>query len=104
MPITVICSQCSTTLRAPDTAAGKNAKCPTCGATLVVPGAAAEATVQPLPESPPPMASAPRHAIEDDDRPRRPRRDDGDYDDRGPRRWRRRDAESNGTSSSSNGV
>lgn len=37
MPIAVVCSECNTSLSAPDAAAGKNAKCPKCKAALVVP-------------------------------------------------------------------
>jgi predicted RNA-binding Zn-ribbon protein involved in translation (DUF1610 family) len=38
MPITIQCSGCGKTLTAPDTAAGKKAKCPQCGAITRLPG------------------------------------------------------------------
>jgi predicted RNA-binding Zn-ribbon protein involved in translation (DUF1610 family) len=37
MPISVACSTCGSKIKAPDSAAGKEAKCPKCGASLVVP-------------------------------------------------------------------
>ena len=37
MPIQMICALCGKTLSAPDTAAGKKAKCPSCGQIMVVP-------------------------------------------------------------------
>ncbi len=111
MPINVTCTQCGTTLRAPDTAAGKNIKCPKCAAVLPVPAAAPEpSSVQPPPApvpAPPPMASAapPRPRDDDDDyeRSRRRGRDrDRDRDDDEPR-FRRRDAAAP-QSSGSNGI
>ena len=37
MPIQMNCASCGKTLSAPDTAAGKKAKCPSCGQIMVVP-------------------------------------------------------------------
>lgn len=44
MPIEFRCASCAQTLRVPDDVAGKNARCPSCGAIAVVPGGAPEAT------------------------------------------------------------
>jgi hypothetical protein len=89
MPINVTCTQCGTTLRAPDTAAGKNIKCPKCAAILPVPAAPEPAAAAPPP--PPPMATAapaPPRRDDDYDRPSRRRDEDDDYE---GRRFRRRD-------------
>ena len=43
MPIDVGCPKCAGRLKAPDSAAGKRAKCPRCGATVDVPAVAAPA-------------------------------------------------------------
>ncbi|HWB07701.1 MAG TPA: PrsW family glutamic-type intramembrane protease [Pirellulales bacterium] len=43
MPISVACPQCAKTLRAPDTHAGKRARCPNCKAVVSVPPAEAPA-------------------------------------------------------------
>lgn len=40
MPITVKCCDCGKALKAPDALAGKKAKCPDCGAVVVVPNLA----------------------------------------------------------------
>ncbi len=40
MPITVVCQSCKKSLKAPDNAAGKKAKCPQCGTVVVVPSPA----------------------------------------------------------------
>src|SRR5688572_18818215 len=37
MPIQFRCNHCNKPVQAPDTAAGKSAKCPTCGTTITVP-------------------------------------------------------------------
>ena len=42
MTITVTCSQCAKTFKAPDTAAGRKARCPGCGHALEIPKPAAE--------------------------------------------------------------
>jgi hypothetical protein len=109
MPIDIQCSNCSTTLRAPDTAAGKKVKCPKCEAVLPVPVAADNGlAVSPAPPPPPPepmvmakAAPAPsRRREEEDDRPSRRRRDEDDDVDFRRRRGPRRDAhetESTGT-------
>ena len=55
MPIVVTCPSCSTTLKAPDSAAGKRVKCPKCTSPIDVPAAAPppvveeEFTDEPLP-------------------------------------------------------
>jgi len=62
MPISVACSTCGSKIKAPDSAAGKKAKCPKCGASLVVPltdtsTAASEHVAAPLTNvAPPPPA------------------------------------------------
>ncbi len=38
MPIPVVCPKCATRLNAPDNKSGRRAKCPKCGATIMVPG------------------------------------------------------------------
>lgn len=38
MPITVVCSKCAAFATVPDSAAGSQGKCPTCGASVQVPG------------------------------------------------------------------
>jgi predicted RNA-binding Zn-ribbon protein involved in translation (DUF1610 family) len=43
MPIKMTCASCGKTLSAPDTAAGKKAKCPSCGQIMLVPEAVHEA-------------------------------------------------------------
>ena len=108
MPINVTCPSCSATLRAPDTAAGKQIKCPKCQTVITVPGATAPPESQMSPAPPPPMASAaPAKAVvpdyEEDDRPRRRTREDED-DDRPRRRWRRSSGDGANQSSSNNGL
>ena len=73
MPIRVACPDCSTPVSAPDGAAGSVVRCPKCGAAMELPGAAEVA----------------RHRRTAADRPppRRPARDEDDYD--RPRRRRR---------------
>jgi len=46
MPVSVICSTCSSKLKAPDSAVGRKTKCPKCGSAIVV---SAGTTVQNLP-------------------------------------------------------
>jgi predicted RNA-binding Zn-ribbon protein involved in translation (DUF1610 family) len=55
------CPSCGKTLSAPETAAGKRAKCPACGQIMIVPaeGVAAEMSSAPLP---PPSTLSPRAA------------------------------------------
>jgi len=51
MPITVTCPQCGKKLNAPDSAAGKQARCPGCKATMTLPNpAAVAAEPPPLPD------------------------------------------------------
>src|SRR5581483_5741728 len=49
MPIVITCPSCSTTLKAPDTAAGKKVKCPKCTSAISVPAAEAPALDEPDP-------------------------------------------------------
>ncbi len=51
MPISVNCQECGKTLRAPDSLAGKKAKCPQCGAVVSLPAAIVNAE---LDDAPPP--------------------------------------------------
>jgi phage FluMu protein Com len=109
MPINVTCPTCNATLRAPDTAAGKQIKCPKCQTVITVPGAAAPPESQVTPAAPPPpmATAAPAKAVvsdyEEENRPRRRERDD-DYDDRPRRRWRRSSGKGDQQSSSNNGL
>jgi hypothetical protein len=109
MPINVTCPSCSATLRAPDTAVGKQIKCPKCQTVITVPGASALPESQMKPAAPPPpMASAaPAKAVvpdyDEDDRPRRRTRDD-DEDDRPRRRWRRTPGDADSQSGGNNGL
>ena len=53
MPIVVVCPSCGKSLKAPDTAAGKNAKCGSCGTAIRIPGGAMTTTADaPLPPAP----------------------------------------------------
>ena len=56
MPINMACPSCGKTLAAPDTAAGKRAKCPGCGQIMIVPAGARDAetfgVASPQPQSP----------------------------------------------------
>ncbi|HEX8200752.1 MAG TPA: hypothetical protein VF590_09710, partial [Isosphaeraceae bacterium] len=70
MAITVTCS-CGGRFKAPDEAAGRTARCPSCHAPLVIPAADAESAVQylelkpgepPAPEAPPAVAPVGRRA------------------------------------------
>lgn len=76
MPITLNCA-CGKSLRVPDSAAGKKAKCPACAAVLDVPAPPEPEPVfeiqepDPIPEMQPRGAPAPKpkpvHADDDDD-------------------------------------
>lgn len=66
MPIEFACSGCQKVLRVPDDAAGKNAKCPQCGAVVPVPAASATFptfNIDPAgsfpPAPPPPQSTTP---------------------------------------------
>jgi hypothetical protein len=50
MPITVTCPQCGKKLNAPDSAAGKQARCPACKTTMTLPNPAAAPPPLPEPE------------------------------------------------------
>jgi hypothetical protein len=60
MPIEFSCSGCQKVLRVPDEAAGKNAKCPQCGAIVAVPtGSVPFPTINTGAPVPPPAPAAP---------------------------------------------
>jgi hypothetical protein len=117
MPILVTCPGCSAKLNAPDSAVGKNVKCPkpNCGTIVPVPAPKVQQPAFEVVEDEPPPAPPPKSkprliaAVEveedepprkkarrddDDDRPRRKKRrdDDDDDDDDRPRRKKRRAA------------
>lgn len=56
MPIEFRCTACDKLLRTPDETAGKQAKCPECGALMQIPSPAAAASAGSVPQ-PPPAAS-----------------------------------------------
>lgn len=90
--VVVQCPGCPTRLSAPEGAAGKQLKCPKCGALATVP----EQMVESKPAPPPkPKAKVTAESVDDDDeddRPRsRKRRDDDEDDDDRPRKKKRRD-------------
>ena len=104
MPITVLCPGCSTRLTAPDSAAGKNVKCPKCQVLMALPAAAPPPPPEEEPEFEvvePPARQPPVKAREEDDDDDKPtpikmkreerNRDDEDDDDDRPSRRRRRD-------------
>jgi hypothetical protein len=72
MSISVVCSNCSAKLNAPDSAAGKKVKSPKCQTTLVVPEALPEAQefevvdeVEPQPAKKPPVKAKSVAAVEE---------------------------------------
>lgn len=90
MPIQITCPSCSRQLRVPDDLVGKYVKCPGCDKTFT-------ATVEgnsPLTESfreEPAAKPEPARLDEPPTRPRRPPREDEDFDDDRPRRRNGRD-------------
>jgi predicted Zn finger-like uncharacterized protein len=84
MPITIACPQCHTALNVPDNLSGRQVKCPKCNTAFVV-SAAPPAPALPAAVAAPAAARRPEPARVVDDRPRRSRDFDDDYDDR-PRR------------------
>jgi len=58
MPIEFRCTQCNRLLRTPDDAAGRNATCPQCGATLTIPTPGEGAATPPAEPGPGPPASS----------------------------------------------
>ncbi len=95
--IQVTCPGCGKTLQAPDSFAGKRAKCKSCGTATLIGGdenAVVEDLVQVV--EPEEVAAAPASRVDDDEEERRPRRRDrsreDDEDDEGeaPRPARRR--------------
>ena len=95
MPIPVVCPACGAKLSTPDSAAGKQVRCPKagCGTLVPVPAFLAVEEVEETPAVPPPPRPVRAAAVEDDDddRPRRRRRDDEDEDADDRPRSRRRD-------------
>lgn len=102
MPIVVTCPECSTKLSAPDSAVGKQVRCPKCGAAAPVAAASAAPALAPTPAptpapepTPAPPRAKPKPApaeSDDDERPRKKsRRDEDDADDDPPRKKKRRD-------------
>jgi hypothetical protein len=86
MPISVLCPSCDAPVNAPDSAAGKRAKCPKCQEVMILPGGAEDFEVvdEPKPKS------KPRVREEDDDEDERPmrksrRRDDEEEEDESPK-------------------
>ncbi len=71
MPISVKCSDCGKSLKAPDALAGKKAKCPDCGAIVPIPKAALDAEAiddEPVSKpKPKPKAKAKPKPADDDD-------------------------------------
>jgi len=73
MPIQVTCRSCQKVFNAPDSAAGKRAKCPSCGSPIDIPGTAAAPPVVPARPAPPPRdeifdaEDAPASAFSDED-------------------------------------
>ena len=57
MPIEFRCTQCNRLLRTPDDAAGRQATCPQCGATLTIPTLGEGAAAPPAEPGPTPPAS-----------------------------------------------
>lgn len=80
MSTVVACPGCATKLSAPDTAAGKQLRCPKCGATVPVPAATAPAP-EPLPLPPP---------DDEDEKPRTKKAKRADGEDQKPRTKKKR--------------
>jgi Zn-finger nucleic acid-binding protein len=70
MPISVLCPSCDAPVNAPDSAAGKRAKCPKCQGIMILPGGAEEIEVvdEPAPRK------KPRVQVDEEDGDERPRR------------------------------
>jgi hypothetical protein len=109
MPIVVACPGCPTKLSAPESAAGKQVRCPKCGAAAPVPAFVPAEEVPVVDATPVPPKRKPARAEDDEDeRPvKAKRRDDDDddeeedrprkkkrraYEDDAPRRTKRRKA------------
>jgi hypothetical protein len=107
MPIVVTCPKCPTKLSAPDSAAGKQVRCPKCGAAAPVPALipaeevpVVEGNLTPPKPKPKPVVAE----VDEDERPRkkardedeaprkRARRDDDDDEEERPRKKKRRHA------------
>jgi hypothetical protein len=94
MPIVVTCPGCPTKLSAPDSAAGKQIRCPKCGAVAPVPNLipaeevpVVEAKVTPPKPKPKPVEA---EAVEEERPRKRVSRRDEDDDDKPPRKKKRR--------------
>lgn len=104
----IVCTSCQSSIRVPDTAAGRKGKCPKCGTILTIPAveapppapppsappplpptAYASEIPPPLPPEPPVVPRTPRGYDEDDGLRRRYDDDDFDDDDLSIRRPRR---------------
>jgi len=61
MPISMSCPTCGKTLSAPDSSAGKRAKCPQCDQIMIIPAVAqdSETFAAPTAQQPPPLDSQP---------------------------------------------
>jgi hypothetical protein len=88
MPISVLCPSCDTPVNAPDSAAGKRAKCPKCQEVMILPGGAEgfEVVDEPVPKKKPRV----RVEEDEDERPTRKSRrrdeDEDEVDDERPKR------------------
>lgn len=93
MAVVVQCPGCPTRLSAPEGAAGKQLKCPKCGALATVPEQVVESKAAAPPKPKSKVTADPVDDDDDDDRPRsRKRRDEDDEDDDDrPRKKKRRE-------------
>lgn len=100
MPLTVPCPKCATKLLAPNSAVGRQLRCPKCGSLATVPDLipaeevevvdVVEAKVVPPPPKPKPVVAEEAEETEEEERPRRRRRDDDeDEEDERPRKKKR---------------
>ncbi len=95
MAIVVPCPGCPTKLSAPDTAAGKQIRCPKCGTTAPVPALIPAEEVPVVNAAIVPPKPKPKPVVADDDEDDRPRKkkrddDDDDEDDDRPRKKKKR--------------
>lgn len=102
MPLVVQCPACPAKLSAPESAVGKQIRCPKCGTVVDVPalGAAEEvpvADVKPAPVRPKPVVDDEEDEDTEEPRPRKKRRDRDAEDEPPPRRRNRRKAAKRGS-------
>ncbi|MBP3959013.1 hypothetical protein J8F10_27535 [Gemmata sp. G18] len=94
--IVVDCPGCPAKLSAPETAAGKQIRCPKCGAVATVPALVQAEEVPVVEGTPAPPKSRPKPVAVDDDenyeRARAPRAEEDDEEDERPRKKKRRRA------------